>query len=86
MKEISDVVGNYTRSSLDLLGRTRTVGEVFGSSRPANSSDNPFKKQRGGERNLTAISKLVQSDPKGARELCRAAGEPESAWFGDNPR
>jgi hypothetical protein len=46
---------------------------------------NPFKRDAKGERNLTAISALVKSDPARAKQLCRDAGENPAAWFPENP-
>ncbi|MER8511681.1 hypothetical protein NKH47_01825 [Mesorhizobium sp. M1060] len=47
--------------------------------------DNPFKRDAKGERNLTAISALVKSDPERAKRLCKDAGENPDSWFPSNP-
>lgn len=44
----------------------------------APGGDNPFK----GDKNLTAISALVKSDPDKARRLAREAGEDPDHWVG----
>ncbi|WP_421917367.1 hypothetical protein [Mesorhizobium sp.] len=49
------------------------------------SGGNPFKRNAAGERNLTAISALVKSDPARARRLAREAGENPALWMPDNP-
>lgn len=46
---------------------------------------NPFKKNANGERNMTAISQLVRSDPERARRLAREAGENPDQWITQNP-
>lgn len=46
---------------------------------------NPFKRNASGERNLTAISALVKSDPARARRLAREAGENPDRWMPNNP-
>lgn len=46
---------------------------------------NPFKKGANGERNLTAISALVKSDPERAKRLAREAGENPEQWVPNNP-
>lgn len=47
--------------------------------------DNPFKRNANGDRNLTAISALVKSDPERARRLARDAGENPDIWMPNNP-
>lgn len=47
--------------------------------------ENPFKKNANGERNITAISALVKSDPERARRLAREAGENPDLWIPSNP-
>lgn len=47
--------------------------------------DNPFKRNAAGERNLSAISALVKSDPQRARRLAREAGENPDLWMPNNP-
>ncbi|MER9328187.1 hypothetical protein [Mesorhizobium sp. M0488] len=49
------------------------------------SGGNPFKRNAAGERNLTAISALVKSDPARARRLAREAGEDPDRWMPNNP-
>jgi hypothetical protein len=46
---------------------------------------NPFKRNVAGERNLTAISALVKSDPARARRLAREVGENPDLWMPNNP-
>ncbi len=46
---------------------------------------NPFKKDANGNRNLTAISALVKSDPERAKRLARDAGENPDLWVSSNP-
>lgn len=47
--------------------------------------ENPFKRNAAGERNLTAISSLVKSDPERAKRLARDAGENPDIWMPQNP-
>lgn len=47
--------------------------------------ENPFKKDAGGNRNLTAISALVKNDPQRAERLAREAGEDPRKWISSNP-
>ncbi|TGQ69864.1 hypothetical protein EN829_013150 [Mesorhizobium sp. M00.F.Ca.ET.186.01.1.1] len=49
------------------------------------SGGNPFKRNATGDRNLTAISALVKSDPARARRLAREAGENPDRWMPNNP-
>lgn len=67
-----------------------TIGELKrrqGGSPSIAQTTNPFKRDSAGKvRSLSDISKAIKSDPGGARGLCRAAGENESIWFGDNPK
>ncbi len=51
----------------------------------AASGDNPFKKDANGNRNLTAISPLVRSDPQRAEQLAREAGENPALWISKHP-
>ncbi|CCV14998.1 hypothetical protein [Mesorhizobium sp. STM 4661] len=46
---------------------------------------NPFKRNAAGERNISAISALVKSDPARARRLAREAGENPDLWMSNNP-
>lgn len=46
---------------------------------------NPFKRNAAGERNISAISALVKSDPARARRLAREAGENPDLWMPNNP-
>lgn len=46
---------------------------------------NPFKKDANGNRNLTAISALVKSDPERAKRMAREAGENPDIWVSSNP-
>lgn len=50
------------------------------------SGANPFKRNAAGERNISAISALVKSDPARARRLAREAGEDPDRWMPNNPR
>lgn len=50
------------------------------------TADNPFKRDAKGDRNLTAISALVKSDPEKAKRFAREAGENPDAWMPNNPR
>jgi hypothetical protein len=50
------------------------------------SGENPFKRNAAGERNLTAISALVKSDPERAKRLAREAGENPDLWVSSHPR
>lgn len=62
-----------------------TIGEKWPSphERPA---ENPFLRDGNGRiKSPSAITKLVKENPQLARELCRQAREPLSAWFPDNP-
>lgn len=52
----------------------------------AQTADNPFKRDAKGERNLTAISALVKSDPEKAKRFAREAGENPDVWMPNNPR
>ncbi|MER9079958.1 hypothetical protein [Mesorhizobium sp. M0895] len=47
--------------------------------------DNPFKKNAAGERNISAISALVKSDPERAKRLAREAGENPDLWVSSHP-
>ncbi|PTE07688.1 hypothetical protein [Mesorhizobium helmanticense] len=47
---------------------------------------NPFKRNAAGERNISAISALVKTDPARARRLAREAGENPDLWMPNNPR
>lgn len=47
---------------------------------------NPFKKDAKGERNLSAISALVKTDPEKARRLAKEAGENPDLWIDNHPR
>lgn len=49
------------------------------------AGENPFKKDGNGQRNLTAISALVKSDPERAKRLAREAGENPDLWISSNP-
>jgi len=49
------------------------------------SARNPFRRNAGGERNVSAISALVRSDPQRARRLAREAGENPDLWMPSNP-
>ena len=49
------------------------------------STGNPFKRNAAGERNISAISALVKSDPARARRLAREAGENPDLWMPNNP-
>ena len=49
------------------------------------STGNPFKRNATGERNISAISALVKSDPARARRLAREAGENPDLWMPNNP-
>jgi hypothetical protein len=51
----------------------------------ASGGENPFKKDANGQRNLTAISALVNSDPERAKRLAREAGENPDLWISSNP-
>ncbi|PBB36903.1 hypothetical protein [Mesorhizobium sp. WSM3868] len=46
---------------------------------------NPFRRNAAGERNISAISALVKSDPQRARRLAREAGENPDLWMPSNP-
>ncbi|MBZ9854311.1 hypothetical protein LB566_10890 [Mesorhizobium sp. CA13] len=46
---------------------------------------NPFRRNAAGERNVSAISALVKSDPQRARRLAREAGENPDLWMPNNP-
>lgn len=46
---------------------------------------NPFKRSAAGERNISAISALVKSDPARAQRLAREAGENPDLWMPNNP-
>lgn len=46
---------------------------------------NPFRRNAAGERNISAISALVKSDPQRARRLARDAGENPDLWMPNNP-
>lgn len=46
---------------------------------------NPFTKDASGQRNMTAISALVKSDPERAKRLAREAGEDPERWMPSNP-
>lgn len=46
---------------------------------------NPFRRNAVGERNISAISALVKSDPQRARRLARDAGENPDLWMPNNP-
>lgn len=48
--------------------------------------ENPFKKNAAGDRNMTAISALVKTDPERAKRLAREAGENPDVWMPTNPR
>ncbi|WP_137934355.1 hypothetical protein [Mesorhizobium comanense] len=56
---------------------------IDGGAAPAGG--NPFRRNASGERNLTAISTLVRSDPARARRLAREAGENPELWMPNNP-
>lgn len=47
--------------------------------------ENPFKRDAGGNRNMTAISALVARDPQRAERLAREAGEDPRKWISTNP-
>ncbi|ESY09645.1 MULTISPECIES: hypothetical protein [unclassified Mesorhizobium] len=49
------------------------------------SGGNPFKRNATGDRNISAISALVKSDPARARRLAREAGENPDLWMPNNP-
>jgi len=51
----------------------------------APKADNPFKRDASGQRNLTAISALVKSDPQRAKRLAMEAGENPALWMPNNP-
>ncbi|MER9574899.1 hypothetical protein NKI78_04500 [Mesorhizobium sp. M0400] len=51
----------------------------------ARGGENPFKRNAAGERNLTAISALVKSDPERAKRLAREAGENPDLWVSSHP-
>ncbi|MBL8578087.1 MAG: hypothetical protein JNK47_12740 [Mesorhizobium sp.] len=51
-----------------------------------NTGENPFKKDASGNRSITKISALVQSDPQRARQLAVEAGENPDKWMPNNPR
>lgn len=57
-----------------------TIGDDGGAVR-----GNPFKKDANGNRNMTAISSLVKSDPERAKRLAREAGEDPERWMPSNP-
>lgn len=46
---------------------------------------NPFKRNAAGERDVTAISALVKTDPERAKRLAREAGENPDVWMPTNP-
>lgn len=46
---------------------------------------NPFRRNAVGDRNISAISALVKSDPARARRLAREAGENPELWMPNNP-
>ncbi|CAN7501140.1 hypothetical protein LJR234_003644 [Mesorhizobium amorphae] len=46
---------------------------------------NPFRRNATGDRNISAISALVKSDPARARRLAREAGENPDLWMPSNP-
>jgi hypothetical protein len=50
------------------------------------TGENPFKRDAKGQRNVTAISALVKSDPERAKRLAREAGENPDQWMPNNPR
>lgn len=51
----------------------------------AQSGQNPFKRNAAGDRNISAISALVKSDPQRARRLAIEAGENPDVWMPNNP-
>lgn len=51
----------------------------------ASRGHNPFRRNAAGERNISAISALVKSDPQRARRLARDAGENPDLWMPSNP-
>jgi len=57
-----------------------TLGDEGGAVR-----GNPFKKDASGQRNMTAISSLIKSDPERAKRLAREAGEDPERWMPSNP-
>ncbi|MER9270474.1 hypothetical protein [Mesorhizobium sp. M0643] len=50
-----------------------------------NTGENPFKRNAAGERNISAISALVKSDPERAKRLAREAGENPDLWVSSHP-
>lgn len=59
----------------EAMFREDTIG-----SDPAAVSANPFKKDGKGNRNVSAMSALVKSDPSKAARLAKEAGEDPRAW------
>ncbi len=47
--------------------------------------ENPFKRDAAGNRNMTAISHLVKTDPERAKRMAREAGENPDVWVPSNP-
>lgn len=64
----------------DAMFREDTIG-----SDGISGTVNPFKKDASGDRNLTAISALVKSDPERAKRMAREAGENPDVWMPNNP-
>jgi hypothetical protein len=62
-----------------------TIGERWPDKRDYANEPNPFQRDPQGRANPTAIAKAIKNDPAKARIQCRNAGEPVSAWFGENP-
>ena len=64
-----------------------TIGVHFGSrSTPAPTpANNPFVRENGQVKSLSAITALIKANPQHAEALCRGAGEDPKAWMPNNP-
>lgn len=68
----------------------QAIGETMFKEDKINGGDaaaggNPFKRNAAGDRNITAISALVKSDPAKARRLAQEAGENPDLWVSSHP-
>lgn len=65
--------------ALSVVGETMFKEDTIGND-PLAVGGNPFKRDNGGNRNLSGINSLVKNDPERAKRLAREAGESPEKW------